>query len=59
MKNIHNGESEEDKNKRKKSKKTGKNKKESRRQYENYPKNQEEMVIENINKDKEKGYDIV
>ena len=58
MKNIHNGESE-DKNKRKKSKKTGKNKKENRSQYENYPKNQEEMVIEIINKDKEKGYDIV
>ena len=59
MKNIHNGESEEDKNKRKKSKETGKNKKESRIQYENYTENQEEMVIENINKNKKNAYVIV
>lgn len=57
MKKIQNGE--KDKDKGKKSKSTKKDKKEIRIKYEECPETKDGMVIENINKDKEKGYDIV
>tara|TARA_Y100000385_G_C12973027_1_gene584877 strand:+ start:401 stop:574 length:174 start_codon:yes stop_codon:yes gene_type:complete len=57
MKKIQNGEKNKDKGK--KSKSTKKDKKEIRIKYEECSEAKDGMVIENINKDKEKGYDIV
>jgi hypothetical protein len=57
MKKIQNDE--KDKDKGKKSKSTKKDKKEIRIKYEECSEAKDGMVIENINKDKEKGYDIV